>query len=66
MARAKTFKTHTGLLLYRSADGTTVGIVGSQDKELLVTADKRASLKYFNGLVKHYVEREKTDPKETA
>ncbi len=57
VAKAKTFQTHTGLLIYRSADGTTVGIVGTQDKELLVTPDKRASLKYFNGLVKHYKER---------
>ncbi len=57
MARAKTYKTHTGLLLYRSADGTTVGLVGDRDKELLVTPDKRASLKYFNEIKAHYEQR---------
>lgn len=67
MAKARTFKTHTGLLIYLVSEGEkpdlqhVVSIVGSQEKELLRTPDKRAATTYFNGLVKHYEEREKAE-----
>lgn len=63
MAKAKTFKTHTGLLIYQVQDEGehVVSIVGDREKELLRTPVKSAATKYFNGLVKHYEERAKAE-----
>ena len=61
MAKAKTYETFNGLLIYRSADGETVGIVGDLDKELLKSPNKKATLKYFNEQVAIYEERAKVE-----
>jgi hypothetical protein len=63
MAKAKTFKTHTGLLLYQTQEEGehVVSIVGDQQKELLRTPDRRAATKYFNGLKADYETRAKDE-----
>ncbi len=62
-AKAKTFKTHTGLLLYQVQEERehVISIVGTTEKELLRTPDKNAATKYFNSIKKHYEERAKVE-----
>ncbi len=63
MPKAKTFKTHTGLLIYQTFEGEkpdevyVVGLAGDRDKELLRTPSRAAATKYFDSLKKHYTER---------
>ena len=59
MAKAKTFQTHVGLLIYQvqDEDDHVVYIAGTQEKELLRTPDKKAATKCFNALVANYKER---------
>ena len=68
MARAKTYQTHTGLLIAQTQDEDMhiVSITGDREKELLRTPDQKAATKYFNGLKAHYEERKTTDPKVEA
>ncbi len=68
MARAKTYQTHTGLLISQVQDEEmyVVSIVGDREKELLRTPVRAAATKYFNGLKAHYEERKTTDPKAEA
>ena len=63
MARAKTFKTFNGLLIYQvqDEDEHVVSIVGDREKELLRTPSKPAATKYFNSLKAHYEERAKAE-----
>lgn len=64
---AKTFQTHTGLLIFQTQEGKgkeaqhVVSIVGTQEKELLRTPVKSAATKYYDGLVKHYEQRAKDE-----
>ena len=59
MAKAKTFKTHTGLLIYQVQDEKehVVSIAGTREKELLRTPVRAAATKFFNSLVKQYEQR---------
>ena len=63
MAKAKTYTTHTGLLIYQTQEEGqhVVSIVGTQEKELLRTPSRPAATKYFNGLKAHYEERAKAE-----
>mgnify|MGYP001600831030 CR=1 FL=1 len=56
MPKAKTYKTHTGLLIYQTQDEGehVVAIVGDREKELLRTPSRAAATKYFNELKKQY------------
>lgn len=62
----KPFETHTGLLIHVDEDEGefVVGITGDRVKELLRTPDEASAIKEAEGLKAHYVEREKTDPKD--
>ncbi len=61
--KAKTYKTHTGLLIYQTQEERehVVAIVGTQEKELLRTPDRNAANRYFAGLKKHYEQRAKDE-----
>lgn len=63
MAKALTFKTDTGLLIYmvKEEDEFVVSIVGDRQKELLRTPVRAAAKKVFDALVKTYQEREKAE-----
>ena len=67
MPRAKTYQTHTGLLIAQTQDDDMyiVSITGGRVKELLRTPDQKAATKYFNGLKAQY-EKAKPDQKAEA
>ena len=59
MAKAKTFTTFNGLLIYQVQDGDeyVVSLVGDREGELIRTPVRTAATKYFNSIKAHYEAR---------